>query len=170
MDSGQRYYLVSGACFEHVAHIGRSVERMNDFTATWLQVLGTHCCDVAAWIVLPNHYHALVACGDVFALLKGLGQLHGRTSFHWNGEENTRGRQVWCNAAETLIKSSDHYYATVNYVHHNAVKHSYVTKWTEWAWCSALDYLEAVGRNEAERLWLRYPVEGYGKEWDAPEI
>lgn len=168
VDSGQRHYLVTAACYEHRPHIGHSVERMNAFTDTWLDTLQQHSLSIVAWVVLPNHYHALVSTRDVKAVLKHLGQLHGRTSFEWNGQENTRGRQVWCNAAETVMKSPDHYHATLNYIHHNPVKHGYVGKWSEWAWSSAPEYFAEVGRKEAERLWKAYPIDRYGSGWDDP--
>ncbi|HBJ84588.1 MAG TPA: hypothetical protein DDZ88_12100 [Verrucomicrobiales bacterium] len=162
--------MITAACYEHVAHIGLSPERMNAFTQAWLTVLGEHTQRVVAWVVLPNHYHALVATGEVLALLAALGQLHGRTSFHWNGEEHTRGRQVWCKAVETVMKSAEHFYATLNYVHHNPVKHRYAAKWTDWPWSSATGHLAEAGRAEVERLWRTYPVERYGAGWDDAEM
>ncbi|WP_146854173.1 transposase [Brevifollis gellanilyticus] len=169
VDSGQRHYLITATCFEHSVHIGYSLERMNAFTEEWLQCLEANSMRVAAWVVLPNHYHALVASNEVVVLLQALGRLHGRTSFEWNGLEQTRGRQVWCNAVETVMKSSDHHAATLNYIHHNPVKHDYVLKWTDWPWSSATEYLSEVGRDEAERLWKLHPIERYGAGWDDPE-
>lgn len=166
IDSGQRHYLITAACFEHAPHIGHSVARMNEFTDGWLTLLKSHAIRVCAWVVLPNHYHALVATGEVLALLGALGKMHGRTSFRWNGEEQRRGRQVWCNAVETVMKSADHHYATLNYVHHNPVKHGYAAQWTDWPWSSAVEYLTATGRNEAERVWKKHPIDRYGTGWD----
>jgi putative transposase len=166
IDSGQRHYLITAACFEHAPHIGHSVARMNEFTDGWLTLLKSHAIRVCAWVVLPNHYHALVATGEVLALLGALGKMHGRTSFRWNGEEQRRGRQVWCNAVETVMKSADHHYATLNYVHHNPVKHGYAAQWTDWPWSSAVEYLAATGRNEAERVWKKHSINRYGTGWD----
>src|SRR3954464_3381230 len=115
---------------------------MNNLMQAWRDVLHEHTMRVVSWVVLPNHYHALISTREVLALLKAVGRLHGRTSFDWNAEENTRGRHVWHNAAETVIKSTGHFNATINYVHHNPVKHRYVKKWTDWPWSSAADYLD----------------------------
>jgi putative transposase len=158
-DNGRSHYLITSACFNHEAYIGHSVERMNAFTQSWLETLHEHSVRVVSWVVLPNHYHALLCTEYVLKLLKALGRLHGRTSFHWNGEENARGRQVWHNAAETVIKSTGHFNATINYVHHNPVKHRYVAKWTEWPWSSAADYLNEVGHEEAQRIWRAHPID-----------
>ncbi len=170
VDSGDCAYHITAACFEHRAHIGHSMERMNAFAADWLDVLHADSHKVAAWALLPNHYHALVHSDRVLALLAALGRLHGRTSHAWNGEENTRGRQVWCKAAETVMKSDGHYWATVNYIHHNPVKHRYVEKWTDWPWSSAGEWLERTGRTAAEEQWRKYPIREYGEGWDNADL
>ena len=58
----------------------------------------------------------------------------------------------------------------MNYIHHNPVRHGYVTRWQDWPFSSASDYLEDVGKEEASRVCLDYPVLDYGKEWDPPEM
>jgi putative transposase len=166
VDSGARHYLITAACYEHAPHIGFSEQRMESFAEDLLDTLEVHCAAVTAWVVLPNHYHALVHTDAVLELLAALGKLHGRSSFTWNGEEGTRGRQVWCGALETAMKSDAHYHATVNYVLNNAVKHGYVSRWTDWPWSNAPEYLQAVGREEAAHRWRTYPVDRMGDGWD----
>ena len=164
------YYMLTAACFEHKRHIGYSVERMDAFEDELVSVLAAGSSAVFAWNVLPNHYHALVDTPSVKELIRELGQLHGRNSFQWNGEERKRGRQVWCNMAETAMKSEGHYYASLNYVLHNAVHHGYVERWTDWPFCNATEYLEQVGRDRAIQQWQQYPLYDYGKDWDPPEL
>lgn len=170
VDSGNRHYHLTAACFEHQPHIGKTNERMTDFSHRLLNVLHNHSSEVNAWVLLPNHYHSLVRTSAILNLLKALGQLHGSTSHQWNGEDDSRGRQIWCKAVETVMKSDGHYHATVNYIHHNPVRHGYVQKWTEWPWSSAQDFLETHGRLETERLWKTYPINDYGQGWDNPEL
>ena len=143
---------------------------METFSRALLELLHLHTTCVVVWCVLPNHYHALVETTDVLNLLREIGRLHGRTSHAWNGEENTRGRQVFHGATERYMRSERHLFATVNYIHHNPVHHGYVKHWTEWPWSSATDYLEQVGQEEALQLWHAYPILDYGKGWDDPEL
>ncbi len=164
------HYLLTAACYEHRPWIGATPERMADFEKQLLEALTTHCRQVFAWIVLPNHYHALVHAAELAPLLAAAGQLHGRTSFRWNAEENCRGRQVWHRAAETEIKSEGHFWASMNYVLHNAVRHGYVQRWQDWPYSNAAAYLAEVGRELAERRWRNYPIYDYGKDWDPPEL
>lgn len=169
-ESETAFYLLTAACYEHLPIIGCTPQRMARFESDWLETLDEHCYTVFAWVVLPNHYHSLLHARDLKGLLKAVGQLHGRTSFRWNGEDDCRGRQLWHRAAETEIKSERHFWATMNYVLHNAVRHGYVTRWQDWPYSNAAQYLAEVGREQAERRWHAYPVLDYGKDWDPPEL
>ena len=163
---GDGAYHLSAAGFEHTAVIGHSPERMAECEQGLLATLQPHAQERIAWCILPNHYHLLVETASLKAVLGALGQFHGRTSFQWNGEENTRGRKVWYKCADRAIRSERHFWATVNYIHHNPVHHGYVEQWQDWPYSSAKAYLDAVGRDEAGRIWLEYPLLDYGKGWD----
>jgi putative transposase len=123
---------------------------------------------VLAWCILPNHYHLLVQADDVFATLKALGRLHGGNSRAWNLEDGSVGRTCWHRAAERAIKSDRHYWATMNYIHHNPVHHRYVRQWQEWPFSSAKAFLEHTGRDAAVQLWNEFPLLCYGEGWDDP--
>jgi putative transposase len=164
------HYLLTVACYEHRPLIGVTPHRMAAFESEFLDTLAQHCRAVCAWVVLPNHYHVLLHAPDLRELLNAVGRLHGQTSFRWNGEEDCRGRRVWHRAAETEIKSDRHFWATMNYVLHNAVRHGYVEQWQDWPYSNAEQYLNEVGRPEAERRWREYPLLDYGRDWDPPEL
>lgn len=169
-ESDAATYLISAACYEHRPIIGLSPARMDEFASELFEAAQTACQQIFAWIVLPNHYHLLVHAPEVKNLLSDLGTLHGRTSHRWNGEESCRGRQVWHRAAETVMKSDRHFWATLNYVLHNAVRHGYVDRWQDWPYSNAAQYLAEVDRDEVERRWREYPILDYGKDWDPPEL
>jgi putative transposase len=143
---------------------------MADFARRLLDVLGAYSEHTYAWCLLPNHYHALVFTRSLPELLAEMGKLHGRTSFDWNGEDNRRGRKVWFNCVETGIKSERHFWATLNYVHHNPVHHQYVTRWQDWPFSSVAIYLKEAGAEQAAKVWREYPISEYGKDWDAPDL
>jgi putative transposase len=125
---GHLRFHITAACFEHVPHIGYDPARMDDFTRGLQEVFSVHASRTYAWCVLPNHYHALVEVSNVLALLRGLGLLHGRMSHAWNGAKNSRGRKVFFRAMERAMRSDRHFWATLNYVHHNPVHHGYVRR------------------------------------------
>ncbi|MCC6356597.1 MAG: transposase [Verrucomicrobiae bacterium] len=123
-----------------------------------------------AWCVLPNHYHVLVEVSALADLVGALGRLHGRSACAWNREEGTRGRKVFFRAADRAMRSERHFLATLNYVHHNPIRHGYVERWTDWPWSSASEYLSRVGWAEAERRWREYPIGDYGRGWDRADL
>jgi len=163
-------YLITAACFEHMPIIGVTDDRLANFSTQLCEFMHKHCRTVFSWVVLPNHYHALCDVIDLESTLKEIGKLHGRTSFLWNGEDDKRGRQTWCKAAETAMKSEGHFYATRNYVLHNPVHHGYCAKWTDWPFGSAAEFLESIGRDQALRFWKSYPLYDYGKSWDPASL
>ena len=160
------HFHLTSACYEHKSIIGFSPERISVFEKELLQLLRDNSKEVYAWVMLPNHYHVLLNTTDVLSLLKKLSQFHGRLSFQWNKVENAKGRRVWCNAIETAIKSDRHFWATMNYIHHNPVKHSYACKWTNWPYSSAENYLKEIGREQALKNWKEYDISKMGQDWD----
>ena len=161
-----KQYLISSSCYEHVPVIGKGPERMTECESEVLRICDELCSRIYAWCILPNHYHVLVKTERIEELRHNLGQFHGRSSFEWNRTDNRRGRKVWYNCFERPMKSERHFWATLNYVHHNPVHHGYVKQWQDWPWSSARQYLEKVGLEEAKRIWLKYPILDYGKKWD----
>jgi len=54
------FYHLCAACYEHSPIIGRSMERLAQFSEALLQCLRETEAEVFAWCVLPNHYHSLL--------------------------------------------------------------------------------------------------------------
>jgi putative transposase len=159
-------YLITAACYQHRPVIGENPARMTSCEEGVLATCRGFGAEISAWCVLPNHYHVLVKSARLKELSKELGKFHGRSSYAWNDEDKCRGRKVWHRCFDRRIRSERHYWATVNYVHHNPVYHGYVSKWQDWPWSSAREFLESVGREEAARIWAEYPILDYGKKWD----
>jgi putative transposase len=162
-NQGNIHYHLTGSCFEHQPFIGHTPDRMAEFCGLLIESFQE---PPVAWCALPNHYHVLVRCVDIKSTIRDLGRLHGSTSFRWNNEENLRGRKIWHSVSDRGMRNADHFWATVNYIHHNPVKHGYVEQWLDWPFSSAGDYLEEVGREMAVDIWKRYPLLDYGKGWD----
>lgn len=161
-----KQYLISSSCSEHFPVIGKDPERMTECEAEVLKICENFSSRIYAWCILPNHYHLLLRTERISELRNALGKFHGRTSFQWNQSDGEQGRKVWYNCFERSMKSERHFWASLNYVHHNPVHHGYVKRWQDWPWSSAKQYLEKVGAEEAKRIWLMYPVLDYGKKWD----
>ena len=142
------------------------MERMAAFEQTLIQTFNLNARQVIAWCVLPNHYHALIETSSILKVLQDIHKMHGRLSFYWNGEDNRRGRKVWFNCAERYMRSERHFWATLNYVHHNPVHHGYAAHWQDWPFSSVSAYLASTGKERPLEIWRKYPILDYGKTWD----
>jgi putative transposase len=163
------HYHLTGACYEHRPIIGFAANRLTAFAELLAQTFNGRGASLHAWCVLPNHWHALVLSLDVRTTAKAIGRLHGRTSRQWNLEDEKPGRTCWHSCSDRRIRSNAHFWATVNYIHHNPVHHGYVTHWKDWPYSSANVWLKTIGENEARRIWRTYPILDYGNGWDDPE-
>ena len=163
---GNIRFILTAACFEHKPIIGKSSERMAECEQEILEACANCGAKVYAWCVLPNHYHLLLQTDKMAELKRRLGKFHGSSSFRWNGEDNQRGRTVWYRCFERQIKSERHFWASLNYIHHNPVHHGYVKSWQEWIYSDANRFIENFGREKTLEIWREYPILDYGKGWD----
>jgi putative transposase len=164
-DQTRGVYLISAACYEHQAILKTGTRRCE-----WEQTLREGLerggrIELRAWVVLPNHYHLLIE-GDLHGFAEWIRRLHNGKATQWNREDHTPGRKVWHRFADRVIRSERHYFASLNYIHANPVKHGYATRADKWAWSSLALYLEEVGWEHLAEWWRQYPVRDYGKGWD----
>lgn len=165
MKASEEFRIVTGTCFEHRRYLDSPL-RLKWFENMLLTSLASESYKVEAWIILPNHYHLLLKIPEFEPFAKLIGKIHGRTSFQMNREDQTRGRKVWFNYTDRMMRSDRHYFTTINYLHHNPVKHGYVDRQNDWPWSSFHHYLSHKGRDWLIDLWREYPVRQYGKKWD----
>jgi putative transposase len=160
-------YMISAACYEHRAIMATGTRR-TEWEAEMIDGLGLEQpddVDIRAWVVLPNHYRLLIE-GDLRVFARAMARLHNGAATRWNREDQTPGRKVWHRFSDRIIRSERHYYASLNYIHANPVKHGHALLAGDWAWSSLPLYLELLGRERLAEWWRRYPVGEYGKGWD----
>ncbi len=91
-----------------------------------------------AWAVFSNHYHWV---GHVAALPNRINDmishLHATTATEINRLDGAPKRKVWFNFWDKQLTFETSYFARLNYVHHNAVKHGLVANAAQYRWCSA---------------------------------
>jgi len=158
-------YLITAACYGH-RPIFEHPDDLSWMANEFLEQLEIAGFSHPAWVFLPNHYHILLSTTDLRTVSEAIRRLHSRTATIANHRHRARGRKVWYRFSDRLIRSERHYWATVNYIHHNPVKHGYVNRMEEWPWSSIHDYAAAHGEEWLRRTWSAFPVGNYGKGWD----
>ncbi|ACK71676.1 protein of unknown function DUF1568 [Gloeothece citriformis PCC 7424] len=160
----QEYYLLTASCYEHKNRLNSS-QRRQELLNLLFENLTIHNLEIIAWIILPNHYHLLAKNIKFICLSQQLRLIHGRLARQWNLEDNLSGK-VWHSFSDRAIRSERHYYTTLNYIHYNPVKHSWVKSPYDWKESSVHWYFQDKGREWLRNCWVEYPVKDYGKGWD----
>ena len=160
-------YLISAANFEH-RPIMSSPERRTQFETRLLDSIQEIAEEITGWVILPNHYHILLAVDSLDAVSETLKYLHGKTSREWNIEDNLTGkRRVWYKFADTFIRNNAHLHTTFNYIHYNPVKHGYVSNPFDWPWSNIHIYHENRGPAWLQEQWNAHePPVDFGMGWD----
>lgn len=159
-------YLITAANFEHV-NVMSTPARRSDFERDLLVTLASAGAEMDGWVVLPNHYHALLNVPSLDDISPALKLLHGRTSRRWNLEDTLTGkRRVWYKFFDCVIRDNVHYFRALNYIHYNPVKHGHAEDVYEWQWSSLFLYYDDKGRDWLRQTWRTYPPGDFGKGWD----
>ena len=100
-----------------------------------------------AWVVMPNHVHALFQTINGWSMPKVVASWKSWTGkwiceqnkkcHHggWRAQETTRiwHREYW----DRYIRDENHYQKTIDYIHKNPVKAGLAPNPTSWPWSSA---------------------------------
>jgi putative transposase len=151
------WYMITGSIYQRQRLL--RPEGYKDLVRDQLKALATEFgLRLAAWVILDNHYHILVNSRVGKTQPRFFGRLHGRTSFEINGKDGKRGRQVWHNYWDTCIRTEADYWTRFNYIHHNPVKHGYVTRVEDWLFSSYRHYLDHKGQDWLDDVLRQHPI------------
>ncbi len=159
------WYLITAATYEHRPHFP-APEELLELESRLLEALAEAGLPCAGWVILPNHYHALVRTDTLGSVGRALGPVHGRSSRYANLRDRTPGRQVWYKFSDRLIRSERHFWASLHYIAQNPVKHQYVEAAEDWPWSCIHDTITERGRDWWATLVTEYPLGEFGDKWD----
>ena len=78
------------------------------------------------WVILDDHYHLMADSNGNNEFLKSIiNSVHRYTATWLNRRDNCQGRKIWYNYWDSLITFERSYYARLNYIWYNPVKHGY---------------------------------------------
>jgi putative transposase len=132
-------YFVTTGTYLKIHHF-RGRDRLAVLHRGLLSVAQEFGWALEAWAVFSNHYHFVAhSPGQEKAanLSEMLAKLHAKTARWINRLDAAPERKVWHNFRETRLTYQKSYFARMNYVHHNPVKHGLVPVASLYPWCSA---------------------------------
>ena len=130
-------YMVTGATLGK-KHIFSGEEKLNLLESELLALAKKYSWQLEAWAVFVNHYHLIArTLSGAAALNRFLKHLHSNTARKVNLLDHSTGREVWHNFWDKELTYQRSYFARLNYVHQNPVKHGLVNVANQYPWCSA---------------------------------
>jgi putative transposase len=151
-------YMVTAGTY-HKQHFFAGPDRLDQLQADLLALAAEHGWQLEAWAVFSNHYHFVAYTSAQAADLKVfLKNLHGRTSRAVNQLDGIENRKVWHNYRDTQLTFEKSYFARLNYVHQNAVKHGLVPVANQYRWCSAA-WFERTARRATVQTIYRFKTD-----------
>ena len=164
-EQGRGWYLITAATFEHRRHFTAPAE-LTALQLRLLQALQSASLPCAGWVVLANHYHALVQALTVGDVGRALGPVHGRSARYANQRDGTPGRQVWYKLSDRKVRSERHFWTCLHYIIANPVKHRYATEPTDWPWSCAHELAVTHGQEWINDLRREHALRDFGRGWD----
>jgi putative transposase len=123
-------------------HLIESSQRKLEWQEAFQQAAEIYRWQIIAWVVLQNHYHAMVQSPENAGnLSKFISSYHKFTARKWNAEDGLIGRQVWWNYWDTCIRSERDYYDRLRYIFWNPVKHGLVENPEDYSFSNYREYL-----------------------------
>ena len=140
LDQAGVYMVTAGTYLKE--HYFSGADRLDALQGGLLKYAAKHAWRLEAWAVFPNHYHFVArspedAPDGAESLRLFLANFHQHSASWVNGLDGATGRKVWHNYRDTRLSYEKSYFARLNYVHQNAVKHGVVRVASQYSWCSA---------------------------------
>ena len=154
------YFVTAGTYRKE--HFFGSSQRLTVLHRGLLTVARDFAWHLEAWAIFSNHYHFIghspADAASAGNLSKMLGVLHTRMSAWVNRLDKTPDRKVWHNFWDTKLTYQRSYFARLNYVHQNPVKHGLVSLANQYRWCSAA-WFERTASPAMVRSIYRFKIE-----------
>lgn len=130
-------YMVTAGTYGKTHHFNSS-ERLKLLCGLLLSTAQEFNWHLQAWAVMENHYHFIgVSLESAQNLRQFVKKLHAESAKEINNFDSSHGRKVWYQYWDSRITYQKSYYARLNYVHNNPVRHGIVRNAEEYDFCSA---------------------------------
>ena len=151
-------YIVTASTLDKKHHF-KGKKRLSLLHDVLLEVLAAYDWLAQAWAVFSNHYHFIARSPEDASTLKPMiRRLHSQTAREVNKLDKMHGRQVWFQYWDTCLTFEKSYYARLNYVHNNPVKHGLVENAEDYPFCSA-GWFKAKARPDFRRKVESFPYD-----------
>lgn len=162
-------YFITGATYKKKPYL--KLDEVKEKTAEYMFKNFEHFgWEIEDWVILNNHYHLMTqAPEDATTLSRVINNFHKfsaiwiRKNLEFGDSVADRLTQstyskIWYNYWDTCITYENSYYARINYIWFNAVKHGYVEDAAQWKFGSFY-YRSSVQSGQVAEMVKRYPCD-----------
>jgi len=113
------------------------------------------------WVILNNHYHLMVQCSDrPDSLPQIINEIHRFSALKIKKviDDLRLEKRIWYNYWDTCVTYERSYYARINYIWFNPVKHGYVNHPSKWEFGSFYERFHN-GENDLKKIIEEYPCD-----------
>jgi REP-associated tyrosine transposase len=150
-------YFITAAIIDHQPLLC-TPQRLAWFADRLAGAVVAEISELVAWVILPDHYHAIIRVPQERSIARLLHRLHGEAAHQLNLEDGTPGRQVWYSYWDHCLWTEGDLWSRINYIHRNPVKHGHVATPAQWAHSSWQQFASLAPASEAAVGLQRFPA------------
>lgn len=148
-------YMVTGSTLYKKPFLDTE-EKLANFCETLFERANILGWALHAWVVMKDHYHFIAQSPDNALSLKMLVQgIHSINSKFVNRVDNAPRRRIWYNYWDTCLQTEKTYYARMNYVILNPVKHGLVDNPEDYPFSSYRYFVENTEPDFRKMVFLQ---------------
>lgn len=137
-------YCITAATL-HNKYLFNTPEKLSMMQSVIFEQTKKYAWELKAWAIFNNHYHLIISNTvnpeNLPQMIRGI---HAQSAVILNKMDTALGRKVWCQYWDSCLTYINSYYARVNYVMNNPVRHKLVSNSQEYPWCSAAWFFETA--------------------------
>jgi putative transposase len=153
---GRVFMLTAGTYEKRMLFMGD--ERLMQMQKTVFSVLKRRGWELHAWSFFPNHYHLILKAPEEENFGHLIKETHSKLAVALNKRDGLKGRKVMYQFWDRCISFDNSYYARLNYVMHNPVRHGVVEDALDYPFCSARWFRESQ-ESRFRRKVASYPYD-----------
>ena len=144
-----------------------STQGKNVFLKVWNNLTAEYGISVYHWILLSNHYHAIIQIPVGENLHRFMNRLHSITAKLSNDIDRTKGRKVWHQYWDHCIRNEVDFWRHFNYITYNPVKHGWCRsfeKALDYPFCGNRQWVRKRGKEFLSNVMMDYPIQNFVPE------
>ena len=154
--SGAKYFI-TGATYNKIKYF-KSIEAKEAIKKYMLKSFSHYSWEIEDWVLLDNHYHVLANAPKSAVSLQNVIKNFHRFSALWirkniknincvdaaltQSMHSKNKLKIWYNYWDTCITFERSYFARLNYIWYNPVKHGYVENAEDWQFGSYISRIK----------------------------